>query len=70
MNRIKPVAAMFGKELGEEFKVKTVYGDTITCRFTKRGIMAFDNMLLDWRLCRSDLMQELILGKAVIVNDD
>ena len=70
MNRIRPVAAMFGKELGEEFKVKTTYGNIINCKFTKKGLKLYDTMLMDWRLCRSDLMQDLILGTAVIVHDD
>ena len=39
-NKIEQVAAMFGKKLGEEFKVKVncTTKKVLLCRFSKRGL--------------------------------
>ena len=74
-NKMEQVVALFGKELGEKFRleVKTEFPSNYVVRFTKDGIEAI-SIWGDWRK-RNSLLVDLLTGKAEIVskwgsNDD
>jgi hypothetical protein len=68
-NKMKFVAALFGKKLGEEFTVKDKYKTVWHCKFTKRGLLYLDKTFFDWQESGDYLLQFLLTGKAVIVDD-
>ena len=68
--KITEVAAMLGKELGEEFKVKDLkYGKIYVAYFYSCGMKAhIDGSSDSWKP-RRDIVRRLVLGTAVIVDD-
>lgn len=68
-NKMEQVAALFGKKLGEEFKLLSKYKDKVDCKFTKRGLMYLDKNFFDWQVSGDILLTDLLTGKAVIIND-
>ena len=59
MNRMADVAALFGKKLGEEFRIK-YYEDTVF-KFTEDGLLAIDR----YTRCSdvdNDMLLDLITG--------
>jgi hypothetical protein len=68
-NKMEAVAQLFGKELGEEFDVKDKYKTEWHCKFTKRGLMYLDKTFFDWQESGDYLLQFLLIGEAVIVDD-
>lgn len=67
-NKMKQVAAMFGKKLGEKFRLeaKTECPSNYVVRFTKDGIEAI-SIWGDWRKSNS-LLVFLLTGKAEIIS--
>ena len=68
--KISEVAAMLGKKLGEEFKVKDLKsGKIYVAYFDGHGMKAHKEGSSDsWKL-RGDIVMRLVLGLAVIAND-
>jgi len=64
-NKMAQVAEMFGKKIGEEFKL------TIKARFNERGLEVLYNNFgyQDWIL-DSDYLEDLLAGKTLIVEDE
>lgn len=65
-NKMEVIAALFGKELGEEFEVK-LFSNIIKSRFTEFGIEEHF-FKSEWFL-DGELLQMLLTGEAVIVNE-
>jgi hypothetical protein len=68
-NKMEQVAMMFGKKLGEEFSVKDKYKTEWHCKFTKCGLLYLDKTFFDWQESGDYLLQFLLTGRAVIVNE-
>lgn len=68
-NKMAEVAKLFGKELGEEFTVNDKYKTEWHCKFTKRGLLYLDKTFFDWQESGDYLLQFLLVGKAVIINE-
>ena len=65
-NKMPEVAAIFGKKMGEEFVVKTPYGE-LKCKFINKGVTFFISDGNEWSEFTSrDLLLELITGKAIV----
>jgi len=72
-NKMEAVAAMFGKKLGEEFKVKVncTIDKIILCRFSKKGLCYQEDEKWNYEWFITDMvMAQLICGEAVIVNEE
>jgi hypothetical protein len=69
-NKMEQVAAMFGKKVGEEFRVKDLKSGKIhVAYFDSREMKARKEGSSDsWRP-RGDIVMRLILGLAVVVDD-
>ncbi len=64
-NRMADVAALFGKELGEEFMARLKVGFEINCKFTNEG---FKQELVDGDWYDNDnFLRRLLTGEAEIV---
>jgi hypothetical protein len=68
-NKMAEVAKMFGKKMGEEFTVIGKYKNKMTCMFSMRGLMYLDTNFFDWQQSGDYLFQDLLTGKAVIVDE-
>lgn len=69
-NRMAEVARLFGKKLGEEFAVKDRYRTrTEWCKFTEHGLLCLDKAFFLWQNSDNDLLQHLLKGTAVIVDE-
>ena len=68
-NHMEEIAKMFGKELGEEFAVEDKHKTVWHCKFTKRGLLYLDKSFFDWQESGDYLLQSLLTGKAVIVDE-
>ena len=68
MNRMKEVACLFGKEIGEEFTVEDKYKVEWHCKFTKNGVMYLDKISFNWQFI-GGMLQSLATGKARIVDN-
>ncbi len=68
-NKMEAVAKLFGKRLGEEFTVKDKYKTEWHCKFTKKGLMYLNKNFFDWQESGDYLLQFLLTGQAVIIND-
>lgn len=64
MNKWAEVAALFGKQLGEQFRVKSCFGE-YTAYFTEDGYMIKATRDL-WKADAS--LADLISGEAVIID--
>lgn len=67
-NKMEQVAALFGKKLGERFTVER-HGERFDCKFTNCGFDsygAYENPYLSFD---AFILQELLTGTVVIVND-
>lgn len=62
-NKMKQVAVMFGKELGEEFAVKNKRSIYYHLAFTDKGLTFFGKT-------QDIILRHLLTGKAVIVDDN
>lgn len=71
LNKMEVIAALFGKKLGEEFKIK--YGDGLafeaTVKFTKKNFRVKHLPLQDYWSWDNELLAALLKGKAVIVDE-
>lgn len=75
-NKMGQVAAMFGKKLGEEFKIKrfrySLDGNKLAivndARFSENGLEIYDTRFEQWRVF-SEESREILTGEAVIVDD-
>jgi hypothetical protein len=69
-NKMSQIAKMYGKKLGEEFKVKCTTGKIIQCRFSKKGLwyQEIDQWNHNWFITDM-LIAQLIRGEAVIVDE-
>jgi hypothetical protein len=68
-NKMQAVAEMFGKKLDEEFTVKDKYKTEWHCKFRKRGLLYLDKTFFDWQESGDYLLQFLLTGRAVIVDE-
>jgi hypothetical protein len=66
-NKMAEVAKMFGKELGERFTIN-FYNRLYGAIFDKGGLRVFSDEIFEDELSRL-LLEGLIIGNAVIVND-
>lgn len=66
-NKMADIAKLFGKELGEDFKIN-FYSRLFDVTFTENGLEVFSDTLFEDELSRL-LLEGLILGNAVIVED-
>lgn len=69
-NKMAQVAEMFGKKLGEPFKIKDLMSEKIyNATFDNYGMRAYiDGFSTSWTP-RRDLVMRLITGEAVIVDE-
>ena len=68
-NKMEQVAAMFGKELDEEFRLVMPSGKIKECKFTTdRGLLYYDRIDREWHKNYAHL-DWLLRGSAVIVDD-
>lgn len=69
-NKMEEVAAMFGKKLGEEFKIKDLMTEKIyVALFDNYGMKAYvEGFPHSWKP-RRDMVMRLIVCEAVIVDD-
>ena len=69
MNKMAEVAALFGKELEEEFEIVTPKGRVRTVKFTaEHGLLYYDRIEREWNKNYAYL-DWLVRGRAVIVDD-
>jgi hypothetical protein len=66
-NKMAEVAKMFGKELGEEFKIQSFTGRVWIAKFTLNGLKHCHNAS-EW-LRGSDYLKDLLTGEAEIVEE-
>ena len=67
-NKMKAVAQLFNKKLGERFSVKR--DDMIfDCRFTKHGLDTFGVYENPYMSFDVFILEELLTGRVVIVNE-
>lgn len=66
-NKMETVAKLFGKKLGEEFKIKLFTGRVWIAKFTSNGLKHCHNDS-EW-LRANDYLNDLLTGRAVIVDD-
>lgn len=69
-NRMAEVARLFGKKLGEEFYI-IIHNKKYIARFTVFGLSVLDESAnpCEWDLGHSRLLECLMIGEAVIVDD-
>jgi hypothetical protein len=69
-NKMEQVAALFGKRLGEEFKIKDLMTEKIyVALFDNYGMKAYvEGFSNSWKP-RRDMVMRLIVGEAVITDD-
>ena len=65
-DKMEAVAQLFGKKLGEEFKI-THMSVTNTVKFTNDGLEMYYGLSKKW-IISSGLLESLLTGEAVIVN--
>ena len=69
-NRMAEVARLFGKKLGEEFRVKDLMTEKIYIAFFDNyGMRAYVDGFPDSWKPRRDMVMRLIVGEAVIVDE-
>ena len=68
--KISEVAALLGKKLGEEFKVKDLKsGKIYVASFDGHGMKAHKEGSSDSWKTRGDIVMRLVLGLAVVIDD-
>lgn len=69
-NKMEQVAALFGKQLGEDFKIKDLMtGKIYVALFDNYGMRAYvDGFPNSWKPHR-EMVMRLIVGEAVIVDE-
>jgi hypothetical protein len=67
-NKMKEVAKLFGKELGEEFRVVSCNCLDCICRFDENKILEVKDMHGRWTQNYS-VLSELLIGRDEIVED-
>lgn len=65
-NKMEQVAALFGRKLGEEFKMKVFTGRVWIAKFTSKGLKHCHNDS-EW-LRANDYLNDLLTGEAEIVD--
>ena len=68
MNRMKEIAAMFGKELEEEFVIQDAYRYRMTAKFSEEGLLVYHVVGREWQN-NHYWLNELLAGKVVIIDD-
>jgi hypothetical protein len=69
-NKMEQVAAMFGKQLGEDFKIKDLMtGKIYVALFDNYGMRAYVDGFPKSRKPHREMVMRLIVGEAVIVDD-
>lgn len=66
-NKMEQVAALFGKKLNEEFKIKLFTGRVWIVKFTSNGLKHCHKDY-EW-LRANDYLKDLLTGEAVIVDE-
>jgi endo-1,4-beta-D-glucanase Y len=66
-NKMEQIAKMFGKELGEEFKIKVFTDRVWIAKFTSEGLKNCHKNS-EW-LMASDYLNDLLTGEAVIIDE-
>lgn len=69
-NKMAEVARLFGKELDEQFYI-IIHGKKRIARFTVFGLSVLDESAnpCEWDLGNSRLLECLMIGEAVIVDE-
>lgn len=68
-NRMAEVAKLFGKELGEKFRIKDLITENIYIAvFDNYGMRAYIEGIPSTWLPRRDMVMRLIVGEAVIID--
>lgn len=65
-NKMEAVAQLFGKKLGEEFKMRYL-SNIIKAMFTEHGLE--EHFLTSEWMLNGELLQMLLAGEVVIIND-
>ena len=68
MNQMEKIAREYGKELGEEFKMKDDWGVVKDCKFTLEGIKYYDPVSATWYISDT-LTWKIVTGRADIVQE-
>ena len=71
-NKMEAVAALFGKKIGEEFRVVSDNGLSCICRFDENNILEFKDMRGRWiqnHAINYVMIGELLKGRAEIVEE-
>jgi len=67
-NKMAQVAEMFGKRIGEEFRLKAVFGNKLV-RFCEKGVEYYSVVMCRWKPSERILIM-LLTGEAEIVEDE
>ena len=68
-NKMPEVARLFGKELGEKFRIKDLITENIYIAvFDNYGMRAYIEGIPSTWLPRRDMVMRLIVGEAIIVD--
>jgi hypothetical protein len=67
-NKMEQIAQLFGKKLGEEFRVVSDDGLDCICRFDENKILEVKDMHGRWTQNYS-VLSELLIGRDEIVED-
>lgn len=68
-NKMAEVAKMFGKKLGEEFRLKAGCGNIELVRFCEKGMEYYSVVLCGWKPSERMLLL-LLTGEAEIAEDE
>lgn len=68
MNQMEKMAEIYEKKLGEEFKVKTDWGETKACKFTLEGVKYYEPVCATWYISES-LTWKILTGRANIIQE-
>lgn len=68
MNKMEQMASIYGKELGEEFKVKTDWGEVKACKFTLEGVKYYEPVCAAWYIS-DNLTWKILTGRADIIQE-
>lgn len=66
MNKMEQLASLYGKKLGEEFRVKTDWGEIKACKFTMEGVKYYSPVCATW-YTSEELTWKIVAGRAEII---
>lgn len=67
MNKMRQIAAMFDKKLGERFAIE-YEGHVIICMFDNQGLVLFIDMTFTAENIEARMLEALLCGEAKIVD--